>query len=65
MVFALFLPLVSRGQQIGVRGGDVKGPVEIIADQVEQRLHAEIEGLHDVIVHIEPQETPEHGEEGE
>ncbi len=35
MVFALFLPLVSRGQQIGVRGGDVKGPVEIIADQVE------------------------------
>jgi LPS-assembly protein len=35
MMFALLLPLASRGQQIGVRGGDVKGPVEIIADQVE------------------------------
>jgi len=35
MMFAFLLPLVSRGQQIGVRGGDVKGPVQIIADQVE------------------------------
>ncbi len=35
MMFVLFLPLVSPGQQIGVRSGDVKGPVQIIADQVE------------------------------
>ncbi len=35
MLFALFLPLMSWGQQIGIRSGEVRGPVEIIADQVE------------------------------
>jgi len=40
MMFAFLLPLVSRGQQIGVRGGDVKGPVQIIADQVEHNRAA-------------------------
>ncbi|MDD3845151.1 MAG: LPS assembly protein LptD [Syntrophorhabdaceae bacterium] len=35
MMFALLSPLAAYGQEVGVRSGAAKGPIEIIADQVE------------------------------
>jgi lipopolysaccharide assembly outer membrane protein LptD (OstA) len=35
IIFALLTPLISGGQEIGVRAGDIKGPVDITADEIE------------------------------
>ncbi len=35
VIFAVLCPFILQGQEVGVRGGAMKGPVEITADRVE------------------------------